>query len=117
VLGCEVWRNLDWLPDEDKQVMPVDDRPNLAAALSGVFDSQISGGKRYDLAVQGRRLANATFFESHEVDRHTLLAFAMDLTPLVTDPSLDVASYTRSLIERMRDDVAAISPSEPMIDR
>jgi len=105
VLGCEVWRNLDWLLDEDKQVMPVDDRPNLAAALSGVFDSQISGGKRYDLAVQGRRLANATFFESHEVDRHTQLAFAMDLTPLVADASLDVASYTRSLIERMRGDV------------
>jgi LmbE family N-acetylglucosaminyl deacetylase len=106
VLGCEVWRNLDWLPDSDKQVMPVDDRPNLAAALSGVFDSQISGGKRYELAVQGRRLANATFFESHEVDRHTMLAFAMDLTPLVADPSLEVASYTRSLIDRMRDDVA-----------
>jgi len=106
VLGCEVWRNLDWLLDEDKQVMPVDDRPNLAAALSGVFDSQISGGKRYDLAVQGRRLANATFFESHEVDRHSQLAFAMDLTPLVADSSLDVAAYTTSLVDRMRDDVA-----------
>jgi LmbE family N-acetylglucosaminyl deacetylase len=106
VLGCEVWRNLDWLLDEDKQVLPVDDRPNLAAALSGVFDSQISGGKRYDLAVQGRRLANATFFESHDVDRHTMLAFAMDLTPLVADPSLDVASYTTALVDRMRGDVA-----------
>jgi hypothetical protein len=30
----------------------------------------------------------------------------MDLTPLVADPSLEVASYTRSLIDRMRDDVA-----------
>ena len=105
VLGCEVWRNLDWLPDADKQVLPVDDRPNLVAALSGVFDSQISGGKRYDLAVQGRRLANATFFESHEVDRHTQLAFAMDLTPLVADPSLDVAAYTAALVDRMRSDV------------
>jgi len=106
VLGCEVWRNLDWLLDEDKQVLPVDDRPNLAAALSGVFDSQISGGKRYDLAVQGRRLANATFFESHEVDRHTMLAFAVDLSPLVADPALDVASYTTALVDRMRADVA-----------
>ena len=105
VLGCEVWRNLDWLPDADKQVLPVDDRPNLAAALSGIFDSQISGGKRYDLAVQGRRLANATFFESHEVDRNTMLAFAVDLTPLVADPSLDVAAYTASLVDRMRNDV------------
>jgi hypothetical protein len=29
----------------------------------------------------------------------------MDLTPLVADSSLDVATYTRSLIDRMRDDV------------
>ncbi len=64
------------------------------------------GGKRYDLAVQGRRLANATFFESHDVDRHTMLAFAMDLTPLVADPSLDVAAFTTSLVDRMRPDVA-----------
>jgi len=105
VYGCEVWRSLDWLPDADKQVLPVDDRPNLAAALSGIFDSQISGGKRYDLAVQGRRLANATFFESHEVDRNTMLAFAVDLTPLVADPSLDVAAYTTALVDRLRNDV------------
>ncbi len=24
VYGCEVWRDLDWLPDEDKQVLPVE---------------------------------------------------------------------------------------------
>jgi LmbE family N-acetylglucosaminyl deacetylase len=105
VYGCEVWRGLDWLMDDDKVVLPVADRQSIAMALSGVFDSQISGGKRYDLAVQGRRLANATFFESHAVDRHSLLSFAMDLTPLVLDPSLDVAAFTGSLIARLRDDV------------
>jgi LmbE family N-acetylglucosaminyl deacetylase len=65
VIGCEVWRDLDWLCDSDKVVMPVDRHENLADALMGVFDSQICGGKRYDLAARGRRLANATFFESH----------------------------------------------------
>ncbi len=50
VIGCEVWRNLDWLPDADKVLMDVSGRDNLAAALNGVFDSQIAGGKRYDLA-------------------------------------------------------------------
>jgi LmbE family N-acetylglucosaminyl deacetylase len=105
VHGCEVWRNLDWLSDSEKIVHDVSSRDNLAAALNGVFDSQIAGGKRYDLGVLGRRRANATFFESHAVDRADSIAFAMDLTPLVRDESLDVAKYVDGFIGRFRDDV------------
>lgn len=105
VYGCEVWRGLDWLFDEDKEVLQLDDRDNIAAALSGVFDSQISGGKRYDLAVRGRHLANATFFESHEVDQSEKLSFAMDLSPLMEDDSVTVADYTLSLLRQFKDDV------------
>lgn len=105
VYGCEVWRGLDWLFDDDKQVLALDDRDNIAAALSGVFDSQISGGKRYDLAVRGRHLANATFFESHEVDQAEKLSFAMDLSPLMEDDSVTVADYTLSLLRQFKDDV------------
>jgi LmbE family N-acetylglucosaminyl deacetylase len=82
LFGCEVWRGLDWLPDEMKVVRPLDAHPNLAAALNGVFDSQITGGKRYDLAVEGRRRANATFFDSHSVDNAQRVAYAVDLTGL-----------------------------------
>ena len=46
VIGCEVWRDLDWLCDEDKLVMPVDSNEALQAALLSVFDSQIAGGYR-----------------------------------------------------------------------
>jgi len=105
VYGCEVWRDLDWLLDSDKEVLRLDDRANISEALCGVFDSQISGGKRYDLAVQGRHLANATFYESHEVDRSDRLSFAMDLTPLVKDPSINVADFTLGLLRNMKDDV------------
>ena len=77
VLGCEIWRDLDWLRDQDKQVLPVDRHKNLAAALNGVFDSQITGGKRYDAAVAGRRMAHATFFESHATDKVDALNFAI----------------------------------------
>ena len=38
VYGCEVWRDLDWMPDYTKVVQDVDGRENLAAALNGVFD-------------------------------------------------------------------------------
>ena len=107
VHGCEVWRNLDWMPDGEKIVHDVSGHDNLAAALNGIFDSQIAGGKRYDLAVLGRRRANATFFESHGVDQSDALAFAMDLTPLAHDDSLDIVEYVSSAIDRFRADVVA----------
>lgn len=105
VIGCEVWRNLDWLDDADKVLMDVSGRDNLAAALNGVFDSQIAGGKRYDLATLGRRAANATFFNSHATDASTQLIFGMDLTPLVADESKDIVAYVCDLIERFNADV------------
>ncbi len=105
VYGCEVWRNLDWLPDEDKQCLPVSAYPNVAAAVLGVFDSQIGGGKRYDLATAGRRLANATYFASHATDAETALAFAMDLTPLVEDPKLDVPRYVTGFVDKLKTEI------------
>ena len=105
VYGCEVWRDLDWLPDEVKLVMPASARSNIAAALVGVFDSQVSGGKRYDLATAGRRLAHATYYASHGTDQESALNFAMDLTPLVEDAALDVAAYATGLIDLFRADV------------
>jgi LmbE family N-acetylglucosaminyl deacetylase len=106
VYGCEVWRDLDWLQDDDKQLLPASARSNIAAALVGVFDSQVTGGKRYDLATAGRRLAHATYYASHGTDQETALNFAMDLTPLVEDPSLPVADYVLAFVDRFRADVA-----------
>lgn len=105
VIGCEVWRNLDWLPDADKVLMDVSGRDNLAAALNGIFDSQIAGGKRYDLATLGRRAANATFFDSHTTDAATQLVFGIDLTPLVTDETKDIVGYVCDFIEQFNTDV------------
>ncbi len=105
VHGCEVWRDLDWLGDAEKVVLDVSGNDSLAAALNGIFDSQIAGGKRYDLAVMGRRRTNATFFQSHGVDSSDALAFAMDLTPLAHDDSLDIVEYVTRAIDRFRADV------------
>lgn len=107
VYGCEVWRDLDWLLDAEKQVLDVSANPPLAAELVAVFGSQIAGGKRYDLAIAGRRLANATFHSSHATDRATALTWAMDLTPLVQDQTLSVEEYTLGYVDRLRADVAA----------
>lgn len=107
VLGCEVWRDLDWLVDSDKQVLDTGKFPNLAMALVGVFDSQITGGKRYDLATAGRRIAHATYHTSHATDQFQGITWAMDLTPLVENPSLSLADYTLGYLERFKQDVAA----------
>ncbi len=105
VIGCEVWRNLDWLDDADKVLMDVSGHDHLAAALNGVFDSQIAGGKRYDLATFGRRAANATFYESHAADKSGQFIFGMDLTPLVANESRDIAEFVSAHIEKFAKDV------------
>jgi LmbE family N-acetylglucosaminyl deacetylase len=104
--GCEVWRDLDWMVDSDKAPFNTSEHESLQAALLGVFDSQIAGGKRYDLASMGRRRANATYFESHGVDVNTGLSYAMDLTPLVLDPSLEIVPFIQAHIQRFAQDVA-----------
>ena len=103
--GCEVWRDLDWMVDSDKVAFNVSEHENLQAALLGVFDSQIAGGKRYDLASMGRRRTNATYFESHGVDAATSLSYGIDLTPLITEDDLQVGSYIQAYIQRLAQDV------------
>lgn len=102
VYGCEVWRDLDWMPDERKVVLDVSGRDNLAAALVGVYDSQVAGGKRYDLATLARRRANATYLESHATDVMEAAIFAMDLTPVVQDDTCDIIEFVSGLIEEFR---------------
>jgi len=106
LLGCEGWRGLDWLGDNEKVRMDVSGYDHLASALNGIFDSQIGGGKRYDLATLGRRSANATFLESHASDSASHLSFAMDLTPLLLDDSIDPVDFTLSAVDRFRGDVS-----------
>ena len=104
VESIEVWRSLDWLCDEDKIVQDTGAFPNLAAALVGVYDSQISGGKRYDLATQGRRLANATFFATHDVDDYDGICFGLDITELVNSDT-NPADFISRYIDKFKDEV------------
>jgi LmbE family N-acetylglucosaminyl deacetylase len=103
--GCEVWRGLDWLVDSEKVGFDLSRQENLQAALLGVFDSQISGGKRYDLASLARRRANATYFESHGVDVTTGLSFGMDMTALILEDSLAPLGFIQEYLQRFMQDV------------
>ena len=90
--------------DGEKVYLDCGSHPNLMRALSAVFDSQITGGKRYDLAAEGRRLANATFSASHACDTYSALNYAMDLTPLM-DEKTDIAEYIAGYIDRFKKSV------------
>jgi len=104
-VGCEVWRSLDWMADSDKVTMNVSNHENLQFALLGVYDSQIVGGKRYDLASMGRRRANATFFESHGVDNTTGLSYGMDITSLMNNVNIEPAEFIGGFMQRFMNDV------------
>ena len=106
VYGCEVWRDLDWMLDGGKVPLDVGAHESLSMALIGVYDSQVAGGKRYDIATAGRRRANATYFQSHETDAVEQLWFAMDLSPLVRDDGLDVLDFVLGHVDNFRRDVA-----------
>lgn len=105
LFGCEVWRDLDWMVDDDKVGFDLSHQENLQAALLGVFDSQISGGKRYDLASLARRRANATYFEAHSVDLKSGLSYAMDMTALILADDKEPLVYIREYIHRFEQDV------------
>jgi LmbE family N-acetylglucosaminyl deacetylase len=107
VLGCEVWRDLDWLPDNEKVALDSGRDPELALKLLAVFDSQVSGGKRYDLAAMGRRAANATFHTSHATDNVAGITWAIDLTPVTRDGGPSLAEFTSGIVGRFADDVGA----------
>lgn len=95
--GCEAWRDLDWLVDDDKIALDVSSHPDLQEGLVAVFKSQIAGGKRYDLATIGRRQAHATYYQSHATDTATRMVYAMDMTPLIDHPELEIVDLANGL--------------------
>lgn len=98
--GCEVWRSLDWLPAADRCSFDVGQRPRFSMAMMGLYDSQISGGKNYDEATFGRRMANATYADAYNPDSTKLLELCLDLTPLLQDPDLSVKAFLSGVIRR-----------------
>jgi LmbE family N-acetylglucosaminyl deacetylase len=81
VIGCEVWRDLDWLSSSAKVAMSTGNREDLETELLRAFESQLEAGKRIDLGALGRRRANATFHEIRSADAHHGIVWGMDLTP------------------------------------
>ena len=87
-----------------KVVHDVSPHPELAIALNEVFQSHIGGGKRCDRAVEGRRRANATFYQAHNIDGCDRVDYAIDLTDLTTsgEPAHRVADR---ILKQFREEI------------
>ncbi len=108
VYGCEVWRDLDWLPQGRKHRLDCSSLVELQDALLKVFVSQNNGGKQYDTGAMSRRVAHATFDEAHMINSASHLSFAMDLMPLITHPEIDIAEFTLNHIDVFREEVGQL---------
>lgn len=101
--GCEVWRNLDWLCDcKVQQSTAGNDK--LEKQLIEVFKTQIAGGKSYGKASIARRRVNATFAESHGVDRYTACENYIDLTSIVNE-DVSVKDFISARLSNFTDSV------------
>ncbi len=105
LIGCEVWRSLDWLPEHLKLIQNVSAHGGLSEQLNACFASQIAGGKRYDLAVEGRRLANATFHEAHQIDAASKAAFAVDLSALIDSKAIPLDAYVERVLADFQSEI------------
>jgi len=104
VIGCEVWRDLDWLPEPERMALDVGERTDLQRELIRVFASQTEG-KRYELATMGRRQAHATFRHPDRADETSGLVFGVDLTPLLAPDAPTAREFALGLVDALRRDV------------
>ena len=72
-----------------------------------MFDSQIAGGKRYDLATMAAAAPTPPTTRATRVDTAQMINFGMDLTPLIEDPSLDPGGFVQAHISRFAEEVRA----------
>jgi len=96
IYGCEVWGDLDWVPNKQVARLPCPAPADFGPSLLRVFRSQVDG-KRYDLAAAGRRRAQATFADAYTPDQAEEVVLALDLKPLVENSKLTLAEFVSGL--------------------
>ena len=97
LFGCEVWRSLDWLPSSLKIEFDVSNEASLRDDLLKCFPSQTQDSKNYAEAVNGRRIANATFSDAHTLDKSLQTEHAIDLSHLIGEDSNAALYFVREV--------------------
>ena len=103
--GCEVWRNLDWINDENKIPLPIECDDQFVLDLVGCHKSQSVDGKKFHAATLGRMKANASFFEASQNNLADKVWFAIDLKPLLQKPYMSVEQFLDNHIAAFKNEV------------
>jgi LmbE family N-acetylglucosaminyl deacetylase len=114
ILGCEVWRNLDWAPKSTKQLRPLSRADlELQVRLAEVFVSQADPktAKNYVQALVGRKTANAVFQEGLTQDSGVALEVFVDLAPWV-DSKLSWRELGDQFLNEFREEALASWPAK-----
>jgi len=106
LLGVEGWRPLGWLAGPDRVRLDVSGHDRLLRDLVACHASEVVL-KRYDLAAEGRRRANATFDDAHGPDVAEQVVVAIDLTPLLHDVDRPVGTFVAAVVERFAAEAVA----------
>ncbi len=104
VIGCEVWRSLDWVPEKYKRFLPVKSTEPQMRSLFSIYQSQISGAKNYVDAVIGRKRCNATFREAHSRDAYEFCEVGIDLTSIVSGKT-SLQGYAEKVLSDFRTEI------------
>lgn len=105
VYGVEVWRSLDWLPENFKVTLDVSSFESLQIDLFNAFESQVDGGKKYDTALVSRWRSNATFYDSHSIDTCSAMQLAMDMTTLMSTYKGSVKEFMLDVLKHFNHNV------------
>jgi LmbE family N-acetylglucosaminyl deacetylase len=114
VLGCEVWRNLDWAPKSSKVLRPLSAADlELQVRLAEVFTSQADpkNAKDYVAALVGRKTANAVFQEGLVGDSGVAQEVYIDLKPWV-ESKLNWSELGREYLGRFQQEATSAWPQD-----
>ncbi len=115
VLGCEVWRNLDWAPKSSKVLRPLSAAGlDLQVRLAEVFKSQADPkeAKDYVSALVGRKTANAVFQEGLVGDSGVAQEVYIDLKPWV-ESKLSWSELGREYLRKFQQEATSAWPQDP----
>ena len=103
---------MEWLPARWRVALDCSENLELQKSLLEVFKTQVESGKRYDLAIPGRRAANATMNDPNAVDNAQAVAYAMDLTPLTRDKTLSPRAYLQEILRGFEQEALSTLPDD-----
>jgi hypothetical protein len=92
LIGREVWRDMDWLPENKKHLTDV--TPALGSVQRLLQQHRTQNTlKSYDTGAVGRFLANSTFGDSHAASDASAVAVGVDMTELLKNPQMTLVDF------------------------